>query len=65
MDEIDLLTLAVVDADDGANHLGNDDDRSKMGLDASGLGAGLVGVNSSLRLKKIKLWFLKLSRFLA
>merc|ERR1712037_443956 len=44
--------LSVVDADDGANHLGNDDDRSKMGLDASGLGSGLVGVNSSLRSSK-------------
>jgi len=44
--------LSVVDADDGANHLGNDDDRSKMSLDASGLGSGLVGVNSSLRSSK-------------
>ena len=47
-----LLTLSVVDADDGADHLGNDDDRSKMSLDASGLRSGLVGVNGSLRLKK-------------
>jgi len=47
--DFDLVEhLSVVDADNGADHLGNDDDRSKMGLDAGGLGSGLVGVDSAL-----------------
>jgi len=46
------LTLSVVDTDNGADHLGDDDDRSKMSLDAGGLSSGLVGVDGALGLKK-------------